>query len=410
MNVNQSSAPHCPKCAYEGNSATATRCTLCKHPFGTKFTPTDTSVSSDRRAFIGKGALASKSLPEDRVALATRPRQTKKSRFPLSWLVLALPTLLIGIGYLVGNNSPQTSSNTSNIPAPSSPSSGIQLYGSMKEVQNVPAGLFQYAGAVTFAALHAQTMRNAISQTYPDFRLRYKEPTQGKPGSTAGINMLLNAEVSFAQSARPLEDEEYRKAQAQNFVLEQIPVAIDGVAFYVHPSIPVSGLSIEQLQSIFLGNTTNWKQVGGPDLPIVPVSLDPKLVSMINLVLGDNKDKGLGPKVQIVRDVTAAVRKVAATPGAIGYASASEVSRQRTIHPLNLAKTGSKAYVEPVLGRNLVNVKAFQEGRYPLTRRLFVVIRRDGSLDELAGRAYANLLLSDEGQKIIEKAGFVALR
>jgi ABC-type phosphate transport system substrate-binding protein len=408
MNVNQSSAPRCPKCAYEGNSATATRCTLCKHPLGTKFTPTDTSVSPDRRAFIGKGALASKSLP---TTLQTKPR-AKKSPFPLSWLVLALPTVLIGIGYLIGNNSPQPSSNTSNIPAPNNvrTASGIQLYGSMKEVQNVPAGLFQYAGAVTFASLHSQTMRNAISRAYPDFRLSYKEPTQGKPGSTAGINMLLNGEVSFAQSARPLEDEEYRKAKTQNFVLEQIPVAIDGIAFYVHPGIPVSGLSIDQLQSIFLGKTTNWKQVGGPNLPMVPVSLDPKLVSMINLVLGNNKDKGLGRNVQIVRDVTTAVRKVASTPGAIGYASASEVAKQQTIHPLNLARNGSKQYITPVLGRNLVNVEALQDGSYPLTRRLFVVIRHDRTLNDLAGIAYANLLLSSEGQQRIGNSGFVPIR
>ncbi len=407
MNVDQSSAPRCPKCAYEANSTTATHCTLCKHPLGTKFTPADTSVSSDRRAFFGKGALSSKSLPTDRV----KRGQSKKSFFPSRWLILALPALLIGAGYLIGSNrwSSQTSSST---PVPSSvrPSPKVELYRSMKEVPNVPAGLFHYAGAVTFASLHAQTMRSAISQTYPDFRLSYKEPTRSKPGSTAGIDMLLNAEISFAQSARPLEDEEYRRAKVRNLVLEQIPVAIDGVAFYVHPDIPVSGLSIDQLQSIFLGKVTNWKQVGGPNLMIVPFSLDPKLVSMINLLLGSDKDKGLGRKVQIVRDVTSAVRKVASTPGAIGYASASEVARQQTIRPLNLARTGSTQYVKPVLGKNLVNAEAFQDGSYPLTRRLFVVIRHDGTLDELAGEAYSNLLLSNEGQKIIEKSGFVPIR
>lgn len=408
MNVDQSSAPRCPKCAYEANSTTATHCTLCKHPLGMKFTPADMSVSQDRRAFFGKGALSSKSLPKNIVK--TKRSQAKKSLSPSRWLILALPVLLIGAGYLIGSNrwSSQTSSST---PIPSSvrPSPKAE-YSSMKEVPNVPAGLFHYAGAVTFASLHAQTMRNAISQAYPDFRLSYKEPTRSKPGSTAGIDMLLNAEISFAQSARPLEDEEYRRAKVRNLVLEQIPVAIDGVAFYVHPGLPVSGLSIDQLQSIFLGKVMNWKQVGGPNLPIVPFSLDPKLVSMINLLLGSDKDKGLGRNVQIVRDVTSAVRKVASTPGAIGYASASEVSRQQTIRPLNLARTGSTQYVKAVLGKNLVNAEAFQDGSYPLTRRLFVVIRHDGTLDELAGEAYSNLLLSNEGQKIIEKSGFVPIR
>jgi phosphate transport system substrate-binding protein len=58
----------------------------------------------------------------------------------------------------------------------------------------------------------------------------------------------------------------------------------------------------------------------------------------------------------------------------------------------------------------LVNAAALRDGTYPLTRRLFVVIRRDRTLDETAGVAYSNLLLSKEGQQFIEKAGFVPIR
>jgi ABC-type phosphate transport system substrate-binding protein len=406
MNFNKVPTTKCPECGYEANAPTALYCALCTHPLRDNVAPV-----KGRRAFVGKGALSSQSLPRGGSPSTKKSIPSKQSPSPLRWVALSLPPLLIAAGYCIGSSS-WSSRPVSSVPAASSISqpSRIQLHSSMKEVQNVPTGLFNYAGAVTFASINAQTMRNAISQAYPAFRLRYTEPTSGKPGSTAGIQMLLNSEISFAQSARPLEDGEYSKAKARNLVLEQIPVALDGVAFYVHPGLPVSGLSIDQLRSIFLGRVTNWKQVGGPNLPIVPFSLDPKLVSMINLVLGSDKDKGLGSNVQLVRDVTSAVRKVASTPGAIGYASASEVARQKTIHPLKLARGGSTQYVNPVLGRNLVNVEAFQNSSYPLTRRLFVVIRRDGTLDEQAGVAYASLLLSNEGQKIIEQSGFVAIR
>jgi phosphate transport system substrate-binding protein len=57
-----------------------------------------------------------------------------------------------------------------------------------------------------------------------------------------------------------------------------------------------------------------------------------------------------------------------------------------------------------------VNKTAFTDGTYPLTRRIFVVIKQDGKLDEQAGVAYANMLLSDEGQKLVEEAGFVPIR
>ncbi|BAU06481.1 hypothetical protein NIES592_15175 [Fischerella major NIES-592] len=51
-----------------------------------------------------------------------------------------------------------------------------------------------------------------------------------------------------------------------------------------------------------------------------------------------------------------------------------------------------------------------EDGTYPFTRRLFIVIRRDGTPDRTAGIAYVNMLLSKEGQKLVEKAGYVPLR
>jgi len=67
--------------------------------------------------------------------------------------------------------------------------------------------------------------------------------------------------------------------------------------------------------------------------------------------------------------------------------------------------------VSPFAGDSLatVNKSAFANGAYPLTRRLFVVIKRDGRLDEQAGVAYTNMILSDQGQELVEKAGFVPL-
>jgi phosphate transport system substrate-binding protein len=57
-----------------------------------------------------------------------------------------------------------------------------------------------------------------------------------------------------------------------------------------------------------------------------------------------------------------------------------------------------------------VNLTDFGNDAYPITRRIFVVIKRDGKLDEQAGVAYVNMLLSDEGQQLVEQAGLVPLR
>jgi phosphate transport system substrate-binding protein len=60
--------------------------------------------------------------------------------------------------------------------------------------------------------------------------------------------------------------------------------------------------------------------------------------------------------------------------------------------------------------RNKLNVTAFQNGTYPITRQLFVIVKQNGQSDQKAGEAYANLLLTTQGQELISKAGFVRIR
>lgn len=60
--------------------------------------------------------------------------------------------------------------------------------------------------------------------------------------------------------------------------------------------------------------------------------------------------------------------------------------------------------------RNQLNADAFQNGQYPITRNLFVIVKQNGQIDQQAGEAYASLLLTPQGQELIEKAGFVRIR
>jgi ABC-type phosphate transport system substrate-binding protein len=405
MNFNKVPS-ECPKCGFDANTAMANQCGRCSYPLRGK---NDVPVKGTT-AFVGKGALS-------RGLKSTSRKQN--SSFP-GWLALVLPPLLIAAGYFIGSNTGvfKTASSIpspSNIPAPSniSQSPEIRLYDSMQEVQNVPKGIFSHGGALQFAALASNGMNQSINQAYPEFQLRYTESLNQKPGSGTGIAMLLDGQLSFAQSGRPLEDEEYSKAKMRGLRLEQVPVAIDGTVFYTHPNIQLPGLSVDQLQALYTGKVTNWKQVGGPNLPIVPMALDPKISSTLKALLEGLEGVKVGENVRIARDFTTLIRQTASIPGGISYGSASIVINQKSVRPLAIAKTGSKQYVSFSSGSNetkQVNTKAFQDGIYPLTRRLFIIIRRDGTFDERAGVAYTNLLLSNEGQQIIEKSGFVAIR
>jgi phosphate transport system substrate-binding protein len=284
----------------------------------------------------------------------------------------------------------------------------IRLYRTLQEVPNVPKGQFSYSSTLAFAYLKTYGMNDRIEAAHPAFQLRANDPPHNSPDSTTAIKMLIDGEVSMAQSARPLETEEVNRARSRQLTLEQIPVAIDGMIFYVHPELPIAGLSLTQIQNIYAGKVTNWKEVGGPDLPIVPISLDPKRVSTPQQALGTVAEK-MGTSVQIIRDQAEGIRRVSSTPGAISFAGGIHVVGQKLIHILSIANSNSTQYVSPITATGEVDKPVLRNGTYPLTRRLYVVIRRNRSLDEQAGVAYANLLLSAEGQKLIESIGLVPL-
>lgn len=374
----------CSMCSYDANLPTASHCEICNQPLKRDQSPLNVFT-------ISLGLLVGLLLLSGGLYFLGKSRITSPTT----------ASKLISPGTTPATNSPQA--------ANSSTASEIRYYNSMSEVQNVPEGLFNYGGSIVFAALTAGGMNDAIAIAHPQFRLRYVEPFSGMPGSGAGIAMLLDGELSFAQSTWPVKDADYEKAQKRGLSLEQVPVGIDGVVFFTNPQLPVKGLAIDQLQDIYTGKVTNWQQVGGPNLPIVAVALDPKVTASMSLLLSGLANPKLGSRVQIARDYTSSIRKVASTPGSISYASAASVITQKTIRPLPLAKAKSNQYVEPFIN-NQVNTQAFRDGSYPFTRQLFVVLSHKGKPDYQAGVAYTNLLLSREGQKIIEKAGFVPLR
>jgi phosphate transport system substrate-binding protein len=288
------------------------------------------------------------------------------------------------------------------------------------QVQGVPSGLFSYGGSTTWAPIRKE-VDSDIQTVWPKFVLRYTDPTTGAPGSGSGIKMLLNNQLAFSQSSRSIKDEEYQQAQARGFTLKEIPVAIDGIAVAVHPNLNIPGLTITQLKDIYTGKITNWNQVGGSNLSITPYSRRIEEGGTIEF-FAENVLEGqkFAANVQFIGTTTEALRQVADNPGGIYYASAPEVVGQCTVKPLPLGRNSNEwvpPYQEPFVSlsqcpsqRNQLNATAFQSGQYPITRRLFVIVKQNGQADQQAGVAYAQLLLTAQGQNLISKAGFVSIR
>lgn len=248
-----------------------------------------------------------------------------------------------------------------------------------------------------------------LSQAQPNFQLEFKLLA----GSNEGLQQLKQGNLDFAITSEPL----VRADEALG--LEATPVAIDGIAVVVHPSLTgINHLSLEQLQQIYTSQVTNWRQLGGPNRPIVPISRDEKSGTTRFFRHEVLKGAPFGKTVKLLQSITADLGKVATNPGSIYFGTAAQLVGQCRVKPLPLL-SGNQA-IAPYAGklvprdractgspRNQPNATAFQAKTYPLARSLFVVTKRNTEQAEQAGKAYIALLQSPTGQEVIQAAGFV---
>ncbi|MEL6457140.1 MAG: substrate-binding domain-containing protein [Cyanobacteria bacterium J06621_15] len=304
------------------------------------------------------------------------------------------------------------------------------------ESESIPSGTFRYGGSTSWVPISSKAER-ILEMRYSQFQLDYISPKVANFGSGTGIKMLLDEELDFVLSSRKATQIEREAAKKQGFILGEIPVAIDAIAIAVHPSLKVNELTLTELENIYTGKIRNWKNLGGEDLEIIPISRSQEAGGTVEyfyqyILRGKEFDK---QNVKIVSNTTQGVRQVAKNKGAIYYASASEIVNQCSVKTLNIGNTRNSMvtlYKQPWIpypdceqNPNKVNVdKLSSHDEYPITRKLYVIYKKDTvAIDEpdlqpdlnsikkaaQAAKAYANWLKSSEGKKLVEKAGFASI-
>jgi phosphate transport system substrate-binding protein len=202
-------------------------------------------------------------------------------------------------------------------------------------------------------------------------------------GSSAGIEAAATGRAQIGTSSRELKDEE--KALG----LSDIPVAADVIAVIVHPANPVDGLTLDELKGIFTGRIRDWREVGGPDLPIDIVNRDEASgtrEAFFKMVLGEEPFASRAA----VLPGTGQVRAVVATSkGAIGYMSLGYVTDQ--------VKALEVDGVAPTL-------ESVREGSYKLKRWLHFFVK---GTPDAGAKAYIDFVLSDRVQKDIVGHEFI---
>src|SRR5579863_4059025 len=125
------------------------------------------------------------------------------------------------------------------------------------------AGNITVKGSDTLVIL-AQKWAEVYMSQHPGVKIQV---TGG--GSGTGFAALLNQTTDIADASRKIKPAEKSACiKAFNAVPVEYKVALDGLSVYVNNDNPIRELSLEQLDGIFTGRVTNWKEVGGHDAPI----------------------------------------------------------------------------------------------------------------------------------------------
>ena len=205
-------------------------------------------------------------------------------------------------------------------------------------------------------------------------------------GSSAGIESVSTGSSDIGTSSRELKDAELELG------LEDTPVAYDAIAVIVHPDNPVSELSTMEVRAIFAGVITNWKDVGGPDMPIGLVNRDEASgtrEAFSKIIMDDARfDRGA-----VVLPGTGQVRSVIADiEGAVGYISLGFV----TDDVKAVAIDGVEASEESVVA-----------GTYPVQRVLHFFTK--GDVSDVAADYIDFVLSPDVQDTIVREAGFIPI-
>ncbi len=216
-------------------------------------------------------------------------------------------------------------------------------------------------------------------------------------GSGVGIAALLDGTTDIAMSSRKMKfDEKVKCQEAGKSIVEKI-IAYDALAVIVHPSNPVSKLTRAQIESIFTGKVKNWKELGGADLKIVPYSRETSSGTYEFFKEFVLKNKNYVNSILSMPATGAIVQSISQTKGGIGYIGLAYM--ESNVKALQVSFDG-KTYITP-------NEQTALDKTYPVIRPLFYYY--DKKL-EAKNAPFINFILSAEGQKIVEKVGYVPLK
>jgi len=213
-------------------------------------------------------------------------------------------------------------------------------------------------------------------------------------GSGQGVKAIEEKIADFGALSRGVKEEE------ESVVGEEHTIAMDGIAVVVNKDTGVDDISMEEIKQIYVGEITNWKDLGGEDEDIVVVSREEgsgtrgAFTELTGVMEKDENGEEIDNTVDtaLIQGSTGAVTQtVSSTPFSVGYVSLGSLD-------------------ESVKALTIDNVVASNENvlndTYKLSRPFIYI--SDAEISE-AAQAYLDFVMSDDGQAIVEEAGFIPI-
>ncbi|MGN0707439.1 MAG: PstS family phosphate ABC transporter substrate-binding protein [Faecalibacterium sp.] len=208
------------------------------------------------------------------------------------------------------------------------------------------------------------------------------------------------AKLLIVYEAPDYVQQELRDAGAQ---LEQKAIGRDALVFIVNEDNPVQSLTRQQLRDIYAGRITNWKELGGEDLKIIPFQRgeDSGSQTLFKKLLIQGGELIPAPTQLAPADMGGLVDRIAEynnSANAIGFSVYYYIDQMYSKPGLRLLA------VDGVLPSN----QTIADQTYPLCNEFYAVLHASAPSDSPERQLY-NWLSTDEGRACIEGSGYVAV-
>lgn len=217
-------------------------------------------------------------------------------------------------------------------------------------------------------------------------------------GSGVGLSALVAGTTDIAQASRKIKFSEKQKLQEQGKTAKEVVIAYDAIAVIINPSNRVKKLTREQLEGIFTGKITNWKELGGDDMKIVPYSRETSSGTYEFFKENVLKNKNYMNGIMSMPATGSIIQSVSQTKGAIGYVGLAYLNSSVTA--VAVSYDSGKTYTAP-------SVATAKNKTYPIVRPLHYYYV---SSSEAKVKPFIDYVLSPAGQKIVSEVGYIPVK